>query len=207
MPPLEVAELGCVFGYIYEKYTEPYNEIADSLAQYGRVSMDSIPQDLQIPAGCIQCDATDLTMRADENLDTLASMGPIFLYRFLHRESALDRRNLILANARPSLGSLPDICPGSDGSLPLLHPADRSNFGDHIDGLKRFLATLPRSERPNLLCDSYFLCFYDGSDAFEEIFDVQLGSALWRWGYALWEDERLQEWNPPIDYVTAFNCR
>ena len=207
MAPWEVAEVGCVFRYLYEKYTGPYNEIADRLARYGRVTMDSLPQGFQIPVSCIQWDATDLTTRAVENLPTLASMGPTFLYRFLHQESALDRRNLILANGRPSLSSLPDICPGSDGSLPLLYPADRFNFGADLDGLKNLLATLPPSERPNLLCDRYFLCFYDESDVFEEMFDVQLGSALWRWGYALWDDERLQEWNPPMDYTTAFKSR
>lgn len=97
------------------------------------------------------------------------------------------------------------FAPGSEGSLPLLYPADRFNFGEDFDGLKKLLATFPPSERPNLLCDRCFLCFSDLPAVFEEMFDVQLGSALWRWGYALWEDERLIEWNPPMDYATAFN--
>lgn len=41
-------------------------------------------------------------------------------------------------------------------------------------------------------------------DVFEEMFDTVLGHALWQWGFALWEDERLLEWNQP-DHATALN--
>ena len=207
MAPWKVAELGCIFQYIYEKYTEPYNEVANNFAQYDGVSMASLPKDTRIPAGCIQGDTTARRTYGDENQLTLAALGPMFFYKFKHQESFLDRRDLILSNGRPFIWSLPDICPGPDGCLPLLYPVDRFNFGEDLVGLKTFLTTLPPSQRPNLLCDRYFLSFYDGSDAFEEIFDVQVGSSLWQWGFALREDERLQEWNPPIDYEAAFNYR
>lgn len=45
------------------------------------------------------------------------------------------------------------------------------------------------------------------SDAFEEMFDVGLGNTLWRWGFALWDDERILKWNPPMDYDTACDYR
>ena len=207
MAPWEVVELGCIFQYFHGRYTEPYYEIANNFSQYGQVEMSSLPEDVQIPAGCRQWDASDLTLKADDNLLTLAAMGPEFFYKFFTQKTFLDRRNLILCNGRPFLWVLPDICPGSEDSLPLLYPADRFNFGQDFDGLKRLLATLPQSERPNLLCDRYFFCFSDMSDTFEEIFDVGLGYSLWRWGFALWDDERVLEWNPPMDYDTAFDYR
>ena len=207
MAPWEVTELGCVSQYIQERYTEPYNEIAEHLSQYGRVTMSSLPEDVQVPIGCRQWDATDLAFRANEILPALASMGPEFFYKFITLETSLDRRNLILANGRNFLWVLPDICPSPEDGLPLLYPADRFNFGEDFDGLKRLLATLPQSERPNLLCDRYLLCFSDMSDAFEEMFDVRLGNTLWRWGFALWGDERILKWNPPMDYDTACDYR
>lgn len=207
MAPWEVVELGCVFQYIQERYTEPYYEIAENLSQYGRVTMSSLPEDVQVPIGCIQWDATDLTLGAGDKLPTLAGIGPEFFYKFLTQKTFLDRRNLVLANARTFLWILPDICPGSEDSLPLLYPADRFNFGEDFDGLKRLQATLPPSERPNILCDRYLFCFSDMSDTFGEIFDVGLGYTLWRWGFALWDDERILEWNPPMDYDTACHYR
>lgn len=59
MAPWEVAELGCVFQYLHERYIEPYNEIAKHFSQYGRVSMNSLREDEQIPAGCSVMDADD----------------------------------------------------------------------------------------------------------------------------------------------------
>lgn len=181
MAPWEVAELGCVFQYIHERYSVPYYEIAESLAQHGQVEISTLPEEKvsQIPAGSIQCDATHLMLHADHNLDTLASMGPTSLYNFLlHQNTPLDRRNWFLANGRPFNWVLPDICPRSEGCLPLLYPTDRFNFGEDFDGLKTLLASLPPSERPNLLCDRYLLCFSDMPDAFEEMFDVGLGCSV-----------------------------
>lgn len=132
-------------------------------------------------------------------------MGPTFFYKFLHQKTFLDRRNLILANGRSCIWVLPQVFPWCDG-LPLLYPADRLNFGEDFDGLKQLLATLPPSERPNLLFDRYFFRDSHLSDAFEEMYEDFLGSSLWRRGYALWEDERVLEWNAPMDYGTGATC-
>lgn len=199
MAPWEVAELGCIFQYILQRYVEPCKEITRYLSQYGGVCMDSLRGDVQIPAGCLQ-----LSTRDHENPATLAAMGPAFFYKFLRQETFTDRRNLILVNGRPFTWTLLNICPGCEGGLPLLYPSDRFNFGDDFDGLKRLLATIPPSERPNIFCDRYFLHFFDMYDVFEELFDVGLGRALWQWGFALWEDQRLLEWSPP-GHATAFN--
>lgn len=206
MAPWEVAELGCVFQYILQRYIEPYNETAKYLSQYGSVSMDSLPEEAQIPAGCLLLNTNELVLRGNETpAAILAAMGPTFFYKFLRQETFMDRRNLILVNGRRSFTwTLLNICPGCEGGLPLLYPSDRFNFGDDFDGLKQLLATLPPSERPNIFCDRYFLHFFDMYDVFEELFDVGLGRALWQWGYALWEDERLLQWNPP-GHATAFN--
>lgn len=112
--------------------------------------MDSFPEDAQIPAGCPLVDAEDLVIRADENPATLAAMGPTFFYKFFHQQTFMGRRDLILVNGRPFICTLSDICPRCEDGLPLLYPADRFNFGD-FDGLKKLLAALPSSERPNIL--------------------------------------------------------
>ena len=160
MAPWEVVEPGRVFQYIAERYAEPYNEIAENLSQYGRVTMSSLPEDVQLPIGCLQWDATDLTLGADEKLSTLAGMGPESFYRFLAQKSFLDRQNLILANTRNFLWILPDICPGSEDSLPLLCPADRFHFGEDFNGLKRLLASLPPSKTAQSSLRQVFALFF-----------------------------------------------
>lgn len=159
----EVTELGCVSQYIQERYTEPYNEIAEYLSQYGQVEMSSLPKDFQFPAGCRQWDATDLAFRANEILPALASMGLEFFYKFITQETSLDRRNLILANGRNFLWVLPDICPSPEDGLPLLYPADRFNFGEDFDGLKRLLATLSLNRNGPIFsatgtCSVFLIC-------------------------------------------------
>lgn len=210
MAPWEVAELGCLFQYICERYSSPYNEIAESLAQYGQAEIYTLSEEQvpQVPVGSIQLDASDLKSFGDERLQSLASMGPTPLYNFLpHKNTHLDRPDWIFANARGTNWSIADICPMIQGCFPLLYPADRFNFGEDFDGLKRLLASLPPPEGPNILCDRYLLWFPDSADAFEELFYTNLGISVWRSGYALWGDERVLEWDAPMDYETAFGLR
>ena len=181
---------------------EPCSRITRYLSQYGSVCMNSLLEDAQIPAGCSPLSAEDLVHRGHENPATLATMGPALFTNFFIKKTFMDRRNLLLVNGRSFLWALSDIYTRSDGGLPLLYPVDRFNFED-FDGFKKLLITLPPLERPNLFCDKYFPFFIDVWDVFEEMFDVGFGRALWQWGFAFWEDQRLLEWNPP-DNAAAF---
>lgn len=191
--------------YVQKRYSGPYNEIAESLAQYDGADIDTLPEEevARVPEGCTHFEADRLTIHAGDFVQALASMGPISLHNFIQNTS-LGRRDWILTNSTSSHWTLPSVCPQTEGCLPL-YPADRFNFGQDSKGLKKLktlLASLPPCERPNILFDRYLLASSELD--LENIFWTNMGFYQWVSGYALWEDERAIEWNAPMDYETAF---
>ncbi|KAE8152313.1 hypothetical protein BDV25DRAFT_170582 [Aspergillus avenaceus] len=201
MAPWEIAELGCVWRHIYDKIEPLYTEIADNLMQY-RMNQIGFPEEITLPADCIQLDPDDLHQNDLEILPALVATGSTFCFEFIRLESFLDRRDLILSNGRQCVWCFPEICLAADPShMPLLHPAEQFNFGRDRQGMIGFLETLPPTKRPNLAFSRYWIYDdYPESPVFESYFQMQMGQHLWKWGYAIWEDERLHVWDAPQEY-------
>ncbi|KAE8155127.1 hypothetical protein BDV25DRAFT_126066 [Aspergillus avenaceus] len=206
MAPWEVAEFGCVWQYIYDKIKSPYIEIAEKFREYKSPGI-GFPKEAGLPEGCIQLDGDELYMNADEILRSLVATGPVFCSRFLRLESSLHRRDLILANGRCFVWCFPFTFPATpQGQLPLLYPADRFDFGSDWNGLHKLVDSLQPWEGPNFAFRKYWLVkSHEGEAVFQSLNRARLGILLWRWGYAIWDAERLQRWSMPEDRHSAFN--
>lgn len=204
MPPWEVEEFSCLWEHCCYRYELILREVSDSLMQTGFTFFHELPKGQQPPDACYFHDCDDLEDPMDKR-ECLASKGPSLLCKVLRETQLLSRRNLVLVNVRSFRLHFYDLDfwprPGAGhGEVRLLHPADKfDSFGTNRNGLIKFLKTLPPSERPNLLWEVIWLQGnYDFPEVFWDMFQYGAESQEWEWQYALWDDERLIEWNVPI---------
>lgn len=195
-------EMGCALAYLKMKFLPVYNVVSEGLRdlveKHGNPDprfhdyFEDLPQYLQPPWWHIE------SVRQLEDLpdrtDALVALGPSFLYRLLHAEP-LVQREMVMANAsdwgRPFTGYEFPI--SEIKMLPFLYPADRHAVKD----FDQFWSTLPPVERPNLAWKKVFLFAHTPEDNFENVFDFAEQETGWKWGLAIWDDERLKRWEAP----------
>ncbi|KAL4871163.1 hypothetical protein BDV12DRAFT_164876, partial [Aspergillus spectabilis] len=205
--PWEVEELGCLWQYFHDRNGERYYEIANDLMQYGRNPVSILPEHLRVLPNGLVLDCDDLVVDDLDIRETLASLGPAFLFKLLQEEDYMTRRNLLLANASRTFLCFPVVSPrGISVKLPLLYPADRFNFGFDVSGFKKFVSTLPDIEQPNAAWRNIWIDYMQEDEMlFEEMFITGHQGPRWRWGYALWDSERLADWGAPLGWSDPGN--
>ena len=139
---------------------------------------------------------------------SMIETGPFFLYKILHqpfneRHVAVSRnlRDVFTTKLWEVIG-LKD-----DKKLPLISPADRYQRLN----LPLFLNSLPALERPNKAWIRHWAdsggIVHPGLWLRDDLFsdsDYPTQNRLeWKWGYVLWDDDRLEQWNAM--YLSA-NC-
>lgn len=127
----------------------------------------------------------------------MASIGPRLLYKVLNG-TYRERRDLIVTNLRnvPSPILFDLILP--EFVYPLIYPADEKYDPDDLESA---LPKLPPLEQPNLAWSRYW---WGGVLASREYFmDMPLcfgcNKSRWDWGYAIWDTEKLLEWQAPLE--------
>lgn len=128
----------------------------------------------------------------------MAEIGPRALYRVLH-ESYENRRDFVGENVSISTGYFSENIMWWREPWELISPADK--YEENEEDLEAYLATLPPDERPNL---SYVRLYY-GEGPVDSLFDDDwfempgFGDKQgWEWCSALWDDQRLLDWNAPL---------
>jgi hypothetical protein len=201
IPPWEYEEMGCVWSYLMTKYNPISKEISDDLRKLVSdtgcfLFWQILPEDQRPPIGCHMEIVKELD-HFNRYFDTLASIGPRFLYRVLHAERLL-RRNIVMANARDPF-ELPFIGIGIiswDYRFPFIYPADRHE----APNFQLLWSTLPEIEQPNLGWKKAWLLstITDQQELEDVLFYERRSEEDWDWGYAIWDSERLEEWKAPI---------
>ncbi|GFF44548.1 hypothetical protein IFM58399_07318 [Aspergillus lentulus] len=200
--PWEVEEFSCFWQHCYNRWEEPYLEISKTLAAYaadGVIWFSDLPPEERPPLNRLGLDVDHMHIHQAEQRETLAQMVPTLLVKILREPDFRTRRDLLLANTVILSHSFVDYWPKPNweepGALPLLYPADRFNFGTDFNGLKAYLETLPPHERPNVAWARRWLdARLEYPQVFEDMYSYGPYGSCWKWGYAIWDEERLNEW-------------
>ncbi|OJJ65223.1 hypothetical protein ASPSYDRAFT_40023 [Aspergillus sydowii CBS 593.65] len=196
--PWEYEEFACLWRYCYDRNREIYAKVTNDLEQYGPIENGALPARLEVTVlpSCSLLDTDDLRSNRYNNREVLASFGPTFLHRLLREEDFTTQRNMIYANAwGGGAYFLHSVQRNYEIVYPLVYPADRFNFGMNWGGLHALLSTLPEIEQPNLSWKKTWLVrMEEGEPLYEEMFDTGVNARRWTWAYALWDNDRLWEW-------------
>ncbi|RAL05392.1 uncharacterized protein BO80DRAFT_478376 [Aspergillus ibericus CBS 121593] len=168
----------------------------------GVIFVSKFPEELRVPPATAILDKDDLVYATDVP-EHMASVGPTLLYKILREKRFMAHRDLVLINARRLVYYWCDDemwpRPDSGDEVYLIEPANRFDFGTDLNGLRKFLETLPPAERPNLAWKRRWL--RDDNDfpvVFWDMFEYGGENKHWPWGYAFWDDERIIEWKTPL---------
>lgn len=201
MPPWEHEEMGGIFSYFISKINTVYKEIAHDLRLLSKNTpceffWDILPVEQRPPSGCEIETEHDL-VHFPQHFKGLVGLGPEFLYHILHKDR-VSRRNTLCENARafwsgPFIGL--KIGLSWDHKFPFTDPADRhesSNF-------EHFWSILSHLDQPTLGWKKAWLLPHNQEDILEDSMDLDREPEKdWEWGYALWDDRRLEEWKAPL---------
>lgn len=203
MPLWEHEEMGCVFSYLVPKYESICKQISEDLRKLvsdtGCFLFEEILPEDQRPPIAYELETVSSLDHFGNHFRDLTSIGPGFLYRVLHAERLL-QRNMVMANVRlyaPEANFIgTDIDVSWDDRFPLIYPADRHE----APGFEQRWSTLPPIERPNLGWKRELLLPYTAEQELEDAFKWDRKDEKdWDWGYALWDDERLEIWTSPLN--------
>ncbi|CAG8057669.1 unnamed protein product [Penicillium olsonii] len=198
MPPWEYEEMGCVYSYFREKDELLGKEIGRDLRQLSESTpcefySDILPVEERPPPGSTIHSDISFILFPDQDAEGLAGLGPEFLYRLFHVDR-LTRRNIVCRNTRkiwhgPFIGY--KISLSWEYRFPLIEPADRHDR----PGFEQFWSSLPAIEQPTPEWKRTWLV-EQGEDIELEyaIYADETEETGWNWCYALWDEERLEEW-------------
>lgn len=200
IPPWEHEEMGGVFRYFVAKIEAIYQEIADNLRQLSESTpceffWDILPIEERPPPSEVESER-DL-VHFPQHFEGLAGLGPNFLYRVLHMDR-LSRRNIICKNIRgfwqgPFVGI--QIGLSWDEKFPFTDPAARHESPK----FEQLWSTLPPIEQPTMGWKKSWLLTHNEHDILEDSLDLDRKAEKdWEWGYALWDERRLNEWKAPL---------
>ncbi|KXG49250.1 uncharacterized protein PGRI_031200 [Penicillium griseofulvum] len=210
IPPWEYQEMACVWAYfktmfdpIYKEMTAGLHELVDKhmskdIQEWKREYFEFLPEDVM--PYWVNIGSLSALEHLSDMSDSLASMGPEFVYRLMHETAPLIRRDMVMCNANDYSNSyFTDYWLNEDDLLPLLHPADRHAVQD----FEYLWSTLPSVERPNILWKTMFLMPDPPEHTLERAMTLQGGrEPVWRLGLAIFDDERLTAWETPFSKYT-----
>jgi hypothetical protein len=200
MPPWEYQEMGCVWSYLMTKYDPVIKKISTDLRDAmkdapGQFFWDVLGDECPPPA---VIDTVEDLKNIPGYTKNLTSFGPDFLYRVLHA-TKIPQRNMVIGNL--TTGNRPFIGIGLviwDDRYPFTEPADRHD----VRNFEQFWSTLSPIDQPNMGWRELGLIPHTSEqqleDALFEENEQNLEEKEWSWGYALWDDARLNEWKAPL---------
>jgi hypothetical protein len=200
MPPWEYQEMGCVWSYLLTKYDPVIKNISNDL----RDAMKNAKSQFfwnelgdECPPSAVIDTVHDLKTLPDYT-ENLTSLGPDFLYRVLHA-AKIPQRNMVIGNLNTSHWAFIGLGIGSwDNRIPFTEPADRHQ----VRNFEQFWSTLPPIDQPNLGWRELGLIPHTPEQELEDVLfeenERNLEDKEWSWGYALWDDARLNEWKAPL---------
>jgi hypothetical protein len=195
MLPWECEELGCVWSYLKDKYKPISKEIATDLRNLVHniechLHWSSMSEE-ERPKRNHFIDVESYETQYDRYFEILMSVGLGFLYRVLNADRLL-RRNLVIANSAhyaEDIG-IPRCC----SNWIMERPRIPLNQHD-IPEFEQLWSTLPSHEQPNIGWKVAWLVPHTPRRRFYWSFNEGRERCKdWEWGYALWDEERLERW-------------
>ncbi|KAJ5366762.1 hypothetical protein N7541_000703 [Penicillium brevicompactum] len=213
MPPWEYSEIGCIWSYLRPKFQPFYGDIIESMREIVEKYPSSEPgapyefcfvrQDV-LPPMNFHVEALDTlpgVFRSEEQTGSMVEIGPDFLYRVIHADF-LSRRAMILTNVGSKLTTFIgiDVLPMFDihqeAIVPLISPADKYSVVNY----EELWSSLPPTETPNKAWRKDHITPEFPGQTFEGAVCNMRSMEHWGWGYAIWDDERLEAWKAPLLY-------
>ncbi|KGO74996.1 hypothetical protein PITC_032340 [Penicillium italicum] len=204
VPPWEFQEVGCLWAFLTTLFDDIYKEISTGLYElvekhatredWTRELFEELPEDVQ-PPWWKGVDKLGNVEKIWGFSNSLASMGPEFVFRILHGMPLIQRDMVMLNGDDELLSSFPNMNLTEDNMVPLIYPADRHA----VHNYEQLWSTLPYIEQPNLGWKQLHVLPDTPGQSFEEAIDVQCArKSVWLWGYAIFDDERLTAWKAPL---------
>ncbi|KAJ5348329.1 hypothetical protein MYU51_010827 [Penicillium brevicompactum] len=210
MPPWEYSEMGCIWSYLLPKFPAFYDDIIQSMREIVESSPTSqpglegdfefLPPDIRPPMNpCVESlDGLEGLFSLEQSTKSLAELGPDFLFRILHT-SPLSRRDMILTNIHSRVDSFIGIdlyvlYSDEEAIVPLISPADKHSTKNY----EELWSHLPSTETPNKAWKKQHLVPDFQGQTFEDALSGMNTEDNWDWGFALWDDERLEAWQALI---------
>ncbi|CAI7629971.1 unnamed protein product [Penicillium glandicola] len=207
IPPWEFQEMGCVWAYFTTMFDDIYKEIdvglhdlmekhasKDPKDGWQREYFEFLPDDV-MPPWWGGIDKLRNVERIWGFSNSMALMGPEFVYRLLHAAPLVQRDMVMLNGEDEILTCFPGMHMPEESMFPLLYPADRHSVQDY----EQLWSTLPYIEQPNLGWKQVHVLPQTPEQTFEEAIDFDgARKSLWSWGYAIIDDERLMAWKAPL---------
>ncbi|CAG8895258.1 unnamed protein product [Penicillium egyptiacum] len=207
MPPWEFQEIGCLWAFFTTMFDHIYKEISVGLHDlvekhmttdpeyaWQRPYFELLPDDIMPPwwNGVDRLSNVELIWKFS---NSLALLGPDFVYRLLHGTPLIQRDMVMLNGNEDLLRIFPDMYLQEEWMVPFIYPADRHAVQDY----EQLWSTLPSIEQPNLGWKQVHVMPETPEQTFEEAIDVECPrKSVWRWGYAIFDDERLTAWKAPL---------
>jgi hypothetical protein len=200
MPPWEYEEMGGLFYYHIAKIESVSNEMKENLRDLSKSTpcdyfWDILPIEQRPPGAGIEVEH-DLVIFDEQHSIGLAGLGPEFLYRIVHLDR-LSRRNVLCNNARPCYTPFigPELGLSWDKKFPFIEPADRHD----TPNFEQFWSTLSPLEQPTVGWKRAWVLPHNKEDILEDALDYDRKHEQdWEWGYALWDEKRLEDWKAPL---------
>lgn len=202
MPPWEYEEMGGILYYLDAKIKAISKEMKNDLRELIKSTpceffWDITPEEQRPPGGGVEIE-NDLVTFDENHSIGLAGLGPEFIHGVLHLDR-LSRRNVLCNNARAcysySFASGLDMGMSWDKRFPFIDPADQFETQD----FEQFWTTLSPLEQPTVGWKKAWILPHSKEDILENALNYdRLAEQDWEWGYACWDERRLQEWKAPL---------
>ncbi|QKX53010.1 uncharacterized protein TRUGW13939_00081 [Talaromyces rugulosus] len=195
MFPWECEELGCVWSYLTDKYKPISKEIATDLRNLVpniecHLHWQSMSEE-ERPKRNTFVDVECYEAEYDGYFEILMSVGLGFLYRVLNADRLL-RRNLVIANSAfySEDIAIPQWCSCWVNKRPRI-PLNQHDILE----FEQLWSTLPSHEQPNIGWKVSWLVSHTPRRRLYWSFKENRERCKdWDWGYALWDEERLEGW-------------
>lgn len=181
------------------RYDPIIKEISDGLQDRGVHYFWDLPEGEKPPGLSVTIETVDDLKHFPDCIDSLVSLAPGFLFRALNA-TARQRRDMVLINSSFSLRTWIGTAVGMprNEKLPLIFPADRYN----VQTFEELWALTTPNDGPNPAWKKSVLEDHRQGASFEAAFVacemLNHRKAEWGWGYALWDDQRLEQWKAAL---------
>ncbi|KAJ5436913.1 hypothetical protein N7445_007798 [Penicillium cf. griseofulvum] len=197
MPPWEYEEMGSVWAYLQTEFDPVLYKIRHEFREHGDELFKDLPEGRRALLGPVYSQGLKL-YKSDIDRLTFLSLGPTFLHLAFHARLNI-RCSMLLVNSRYEheswIGHNLNI--SWEEQVPLKYPADQYNAIENFEQLLTLTSSNSSTRKPNAAWTGRAMGRLKRTQNFKKAFVTTQSRPQpgdWDWGYAIWDDERLEEW-------------